>query len=112
MQNPKLIFLDAVGTLFGVRGGVGEVYSALSSEFGVEVPATTLDKAFRQAFASAEPPVFPDSDPDEIPECEFEWWRVVALRTFQQVGVLDQFTDFVDFFDQLYSQYLSYMEHS
>ncbi|MGB7443267.1 MAG: HAD family hydrolase [Coleofasciculaceae cyanobacterium] len=105
MQNPKVIFLDAVGTLFGVKGSVGEVYSSLSSEFGVEVSAQSLDKAFRQAFATAEPPVFPDSDPDEIPECEFEWWRVVALRTFQEVGVLNQFADFVDFFDQLYNHF-------
>lgn len=105
MQNPKVIFLDAVGTLFGVKGGVGEVYSAFSKEFGVEVSAKSLDTAFGKAFATAEPPVFPDSDPDEIPECEFEWWRVVALRTFQEVGVLNQFADFVDFFDQLYNHF-------
>jgi putative hydrolase of the HAD superfamily len=30
MTNPKVILLDAVGTLFGVRGSVGQIYSAIS----------------------------------------------------------------------------------
>lgn len=105
MQKPKVIFLDAVGTLFGVRGSVGQVYSANAHQFGVSVPAETLDKAFIQAFAASGPPIFPGTDPEEIPLCEFEWWRVIALRTFQQVGVLDQFADFTDFFDLLYAHF-------
>lgn len=104
-KQPKVIFLDAVGTLFGVRGSVGEVYSAIAHQFGVIVPAKTLNEAFFQAFAAASPPIFPGNDPDEIPQCEFEWWRVIALRTFQQAGVLNEFTDFTDFFDYLYHHF-------
>lgn len=103
--KPKVIFLDAVGTLFGVRGSVGAVYSAIALKFGVEVPTETLNQAFLQAFAASESPVFPGADPEEIPECEFEWWRAIALRTFQQAGVLTQFSDFDDFFDQLYNHF-------
>jgi putative hydrolase of the HAD superfamily len=105
VQQPKVIFLDAVGTLFGVRGSVGEVYSAIAHQFGVQVPAEALNKSFLQAFAASNPAVFPGTDPEEIPYCEFEWWRVLALRTFQQAGVLDQFTDFTDFFDELYNYF-------
>ncbi len=105
MQQPKVIFLDAVGTLFGVRGSVGEVYSAIARDFGVQVPAQTLNEAFLEAFAASEPPVFPGTNQEEIPECEFEWWRVIALRTFQQVGALEQFADFTDFFDELYNHF-------
>lgn len=105
MQQPKVIFLDAVGTLFGVRGSVGDVYGAIAREFGVTVPTQALNEAFLQAFAASQPPVFPDTNPEEIPECEFEWWRVIALRTFQQVGVLNQFADFTDFFDELYTHF-------
>jgi putative hydrolase of the HAD superfamily len=105
MQQPKVIFLDAVGTLFGVRGSVGEVYGAIAQKFGVTVPAKTLNEAFFQAFAASEPPVFPGADPEEIPQCEFEWWRVIALRTFQKVGVLEQFGDFTEFFDELYNHF-------
>lgn len=105
MQQPKVIFLDAVGTLFGVRGSVGDVYSAIAQQFDVKVPATTLNQAFKEAFACAPPLAFPGNDPDDIPECEFEWWRVIALRTFKQAGVLDQFDDFTDFFDELYNYF-------
>jgi putative hydrolase of the HAD superfamily len=105
MQQPKVIFLDAVGTLFGVRGSVGEVYSAIAQRFGVTVPTDPLNEAFVQAFAATNPPVFPGCYPDEIPQCEFEWWRVIAQRTFQQAGVLHQFADFDDFFDELYNYF-------
>lgn len=105
MQQPKVIFLDAVGTLFGVRGSVGQVYSAIAQRFGVTVPPDSLNQAFIQAFAATNPPIFPGCYPDEIPQCEFEWWRVIAQRTFQQVGVLHQFADFDDFFDQLYNYF-------
>ena len=104
-NKPKVIFLDAVGTLFGVRGSVGEVYSAIAQEFGVEVPADQLNEAFFQSFAASGPPVFPGTHPDDVPQCEFEWWRVIALRTFQQAGVLNQFADFTDFFDELYTHF-------
>lgn len=102
MQQPKVIFLDAVGTLFGVRGSVGEVYGIFAREHGVEVTDESLNESFARAFASAKPPIFPSADPEEIPEQEFEWWRMIALSTFQDAGVLGQFADFTDFFDQLY----------
>lgn len=105
IQTPKVILLDAVGTLFGVRGSVGQVYSAIARKFGVQVPPKLVNDAFFQAFAAADPLAFPETDSEEIPQCEFEWWRVIALRTFQNVGVLDQFADFTDFFDQLYNHF-------
>lgn len=104
-NKPKVIFIDAVGTLFGVRGSVGEVYGAIAGKFGVEVPADTVNKAFLQAFAASNSPIFPGTDPDEIPQCEYEWWRAIALRTFQQAGVLNQFANFDEFFDQLYHHF-------
>lgn len=98
MQRPKVIFLDAVGTLFGVKGSVGKVYSEIAQRFGVEVSADVLDRAFLQSFPTAPPPIFPGTKLQDIPECEFEWWHIIALRTFQQVGALDQFSDFSTFF--------------
>lgn len=102
IKQPKVIFFDAVGTLFGVRGSVGEVYGAIAKQFGVEVSAQELNKAFLESFEAAPPLVFPGVERHEIPACEFEWWQVVALRTFQKVGVLHQFPDFFTFFDELY----------
>jgi putative hydrolase of the HAD superfamily len=105
MQQPKVIFLDAVGTLFGVRGSVGEVYSAIAAEFGVQVQAEALNEAFLQAFAAFPPPVFPGATSEEIPYCEFEWWHRVAELTFRQVGAFEQFANFTEFFDELYQHF-------
>lgn len=105
MQRPKVIFLDAVGTLFGVKGSVGQVYSKLAQQFGVDVSATALNHAFVKSFKASLPPIFPGTEPAKIAECEFKWWQVIALQTFQQAGVLNQFSDFPAFFTQLYTHF-------
>jgi putative hydrolase of the HAD superfamily len=102
MQRPKVIFLDAVGTLFGVRGSVGEVYSQIAREFGVEVSAETLNNIFNQSFKASPPPIFPDAEPQDIPQREFEWWRDIAIQTFEGAGIIQQFSDFSAFFSELY----------
>jgi putative hydrolase of the HAD superfamily len=91
--------------MFGVRGSVGEVYGAIADQHGVKASADRLNEAFLKAFAASGSPVFPGTEPEEIPQCDFEWWRVIALRTFQQAGVLNQFADFTDFFDELYNHF-------
>ena len=104
-MRPKVIFLDAAGTLFGVKGSVGNVYSKIAQQFGVEASDSALNQAFLQSFPAAPPPIFPGTPPHKIAECEFEWWYVVSLRTFQQVGVLEQFSDFSAFFTELYNHF-------
>lgn len=105
MQRPKVIFLDAVGTLFGVKGSVGEVYGEMAQRFGVEVSDSALNQAFIQTFQAAPPPIFPGAEPQEIPECEFKWWQLVSRRTFEQAGVLHHFSDFSAFFAELYTHF-------
>ena len=105
MMRPKVIFMDAVGTLFGVRGSVGHIYSEIAHRFGVEAPAEVLNQAFFKAFATSEPPIFPEVAPEEIPHREFEWWGAIALSTFEQAGVLHQFSDFAAFFRELYAHF-------
>ena len=49
MLPPKIIFLDAVGTLFGVRGTVGEIYSGFAQAAGVAVdPRSPQSSVFCQ----------------------------------------------------------------
>jgi putative hydrolase of the HAD superfamily len=102
MERPKVIFLDAVGTLFGVKGSVGEVYRQIAHEFEVEVSAETLNKTFIQSLKAAPPPIFPDAEAQDIPQREFDWWRTIALNTFESAGVIKQFSDFSAFFSELY----------
>jgi len=102
MERPKVIFLDAVGTLIGVKGSVGEVYSQIAQEFDVEVSADTLNKTFIESFKAAPPPIFPDAESQDILQREFDWWQIIALNTFEGAGVLKQFSDFSAFFSELY----------
>ena len=105
MEQPKVILLDAVGTLVGVKGSVGEVYGDIARKYGVEVPAPSLNQAFFLSFQAAEPMAFPGTGADEIPTREFEWWLAIARCTFQRAGVFEQFLDFSSFFAELYAHF-------
>lgn len=101
-DKPSVIFLDAVGTLFGVKGGVGAVYAAIARNFGVEVSPGVLDRAFLQSFRKAAAPAQKLSD---VHVQEFNWWQGVVRQTFEQAGVLPQFSDFTAFFIALYNHF-------
>ncbi|MBD0334527.1 MAG: HAD-IA family hydrolase [Cyanobacteria bacterium Co-bin13] len=105
MGQPKVIFLDAVGTLFGVQGSVGEAYARVAGQFGVACEAPAVDQAFFAAFKAADPMAFPDSEPTDVPHQEYLWWEAIARQTFDQVGVLPQFASFDDFFARLYAHF-------
>jgi putative hydrolase of the HAD superfamily len=104
-NRPKVIFLDAVGTLFDVRGSVGEIYGEIARQFGVTAAAPALNQAFFQSFKAATPMAFPGVDPEGIGQHEYIWWEAIAQQTFRQVGALDQFTDFPAFFSKLYAHF-------
>jgi putative hydrolase of the HAD superfamily len=101
----KIIFLDAAGTLFDVRGSVGEVYAQLANSFGVTVNNQELNAAFFQSFAESSPMAFPGRELAKIPQLEFEWWQAVSAKAFQIVGVYQQFSDFPKFFAELYAHF-------
>lgn len=105
MEQPKVIFLDAVGTLFGVRGSVGEVYGAIAHRFGVDIPAAAVQKAFMKNFQAASPMVEGKLAPEEILLHEYQWWEAIAQRTFEDVGYYEQFGNFPTFFAQLYHHF-------
>jgi putative hydrolase of the HAD superfamily len=105
MKRPQVIFFDAVGTLFGVRGSVGEVYRQLAATHGVIIDATQVDLAFYHCFKAASPCAFPSVDRSEIQRLEYQWWETIAEATFEQIGVLNQFQDFPQFFSDLYAHF-------
>lgn len=105
IQQPQVIFLDAVGTLFTVKGSVGEVYGQLASQHGVETDTHALNSAFFQAFSTAVPMAFPNASAEQIPQLEYQWWETIAIETFKTVGVFQQFSDFSQFFAQLYDYF-------
>ena len=101
----QVIFLDAAGTLFDVRGSVGEVYGKFARRWGITVSNEDLNTAFFQSFASASPMAFPGIEAAKITQIEFEWWQAVAAKAFQIAGVFNQFSDFPKFFAELYAHF-------
>lgn len=102
MQKPKVIFLDAVGTLFGVKNSVGDIYSQIAQQFNVDVEPQQLNKIFTKSFQAAPPPIFPNTDSKDISEKEYHWWYRIVFNTFADAGVVNQFANFSDFFSELY----------
>ena len=105
MQKPQVIFLDAVGTLFGVKGSVGAIYSQIAADFGVEVAAESLEQSFSAIFPTSSPLAFPDVEPAQIPELEYCWWRSLTGAVFNNLGYLERFPDFEAFFGELYRHF-------
>ncbi|MGF1491609.1 MAG: HAD-IA family hydrolase, partial [Microcoleaceae cyanobacterium] len=64
-----------------------------------------LNHAFFQSFSSSAHMAFPGAHSDLIPLLEVNWWHDVALKTFQTADVLDEFTDFSEFFQELYTHF-------
>ena len=99
---PKVIFFDAVGTLFGIKGSVGEVYRQIARKYGVEASSEELDRSFGRNFTQAPPLAFGKLDSLTLARKEYEWWYQIAKSTFEQVKVFTKFTDFELFFQELY----------
>ncbi|MEX0268761.1 HAD-IA family hydrolase [Leptolyngbyaceae cyanobacterium UHCC 1019] len=113
-DRPSVIFVDAVGTLFGVKGSVGEQYAKVASRFGVNLPAIALNQAFFKSFKAAGSSAFPGCDSREgsalqnradLQAKEYAWWFNIAAQTFQQVDALHQFSDFEAFFAELFAYF-------
>jgi putative hydrolase of the HAD superfamily len=105
MQKPQVIFLDAVGTLFGVKDSVGAIYSQIAADFGVEVSAESLEQSFSAIFPTSPPLAFPDVETAQIPELEYRWWRSLTGAVFNNLGYLERFPDFEAFFGELYHHF-------
>ena len=104
-NKPEIIFLDAVGTIFGVSGSVGEQYAKIATNFNVNLDPELVNRAFYQSFQGAPKIAFPDLPPSDIPIAEYMWWRSLAEQTFRETGDFDKFADFDTFFKSLYSYF-------
>jgi putative hydrolase of the HAD superfamily len=105
-SRPQVIFLDAVGTLFDVRGSVGEIYSRQAAQFEVSVEPAQLTQAFYRAFQDAPPMAFPGATPEAVPDLEYRWWRELVRHSFEAAGVLSALGhNFEAFFEQLYNYF-------
>lgn len=100
--QPQVIFLDAVGTIFGVKNTVGYIYSQLAKKYGVNRDAEVINNCFYQVFKNSPPLAFDTKNKEEIKDLEFHWWQNITYNTFNQDNTISEFTDFNTFFLELY----------
>lgn len=102
-DKPEVIFFDAAGTLFEVRGSVGETYSRIASQYGCEVEAAQLQQNFARWFRLQPPMAFlPGTDEDKLREMEKGWWRNLVRAVFADCA---SFSHFDEFFDDVFDQF-------
>ncbi|MCP9438453.1 MAG: HAD-IA family hydrolase [Nitrospira sp.] len=95
----RVVFFDAAGTLFRVRGSVAEIYLKYAVQFGFQQKADSLvaiKEAFGRAFREAPPPVFAVTEPAHIKQSERLWWFDIVHNVFYRVGMFERFDDFFD----------------
>lgn len=97
---PRVIFFDAMGTLFDLKNSVGEIYHQYASKHGVAIDAKQIEQAFITSFKSAPPLAFLPNELAVIKQQEFDWWKQVVSATFEQLEVLENFVDFNAFLEK------------
>ena len=101
----KVMFFDAAGTLFHVKGSVGDVYLQYAAQYGVSrTPdmVTKVNQAFKDAFRQAPLPIFAVEQPEKLKQCERLWWFDIVHAVFYRVGM---FEGFDDYFDEVYKAF-------
>lgn len=97
MSGIKTVFFDAAGTLFDVRGSVGEIYARVARKHGIEADAASLEEGFRRAFPHQPPLAFAPGTPElELFRLEKDWWRRLVREVFAGEAETERFDDFFD----------------
>ncbi|HTN42950.1 MAG TPA: HAD-IA family hydrolase [Nitrospiria bacterium] len=92
----RAIFFDAVGTLFHVRGGVGQVYWEIARPYGVRTTPEAIEQAFHEIFPKAPPLVFSRLQAGLLRRSEKKWWYAVVLEVFRRVGMIRNFDQYFE----------------
>jgi len=93
-QRPiRMVFFDAAGTLFHVRGNLGEIYAEAMARHGARMPSQAIEMRFRKAFASAPPLSFPGASGDALVRLERVWWRTLVAEVMLPAGDFPRFED-------------------
>jgi putative hydrolase of the HAD superfamily len=99
MSHIQVVFFDAAGTLFHVKGSVAEIYLRHAEKYGVKSSPAMSDAvstAFKRAFQEAPPPAFAVNNPSDIKRCERLWWFDIVHNVFYRVGMFEGFDEYFD----------------
>jgi putative hydrolase of the HAD superfamily len=97
----QMVFFDAAGTLFDVRGSVGEIYARIAATYDKHVSAAELQHEFARRFPLQPPMAFARTlERTERLRLEQNWWRNLVQAVFARFGEFPQFEDyFVEIFE-------------
>jgi putative hydrolase of the HAD superfamily len=98
-----VVFFDAAGTLFKVRGSVGEIYSRVAEHYGVVADPKRVESAFRAAFHAKDLEGFPPGEQAGL-RAEKSWWMDVVRRVF---GETMKPEDLRGYFDEIFEAFRS-----
>lgn len=104
-DKPQTIFVDAMGTLFGLRASVGDIYAQIAQDFGVMVDPNLLNQSFFKSFKNSPPLAFAQSDLVQLKVLEYQWWKSLAVQAFAHINALEKFRNFDVFFQVLYDYF-------
>jgi putative hydrolase of the HAD superfamily len=99
MSRIQVVFFDAAGTLFHVKGSVEDIYLQHAEKYGVKRTPELLASvrtAFARAFEDAPAPIFAATEPAEIKQCERLWWFDVVHNVWYRVGMFEGFDEYFD----------------
>jgi putative hydrolase of the HAD superfamily len=101
-MSVKVIFFDAVGTLFFLPKGVGVLYSEGARRHGCEIPAAALQEAFVAIFRKMPPrPAIRAARPDD----DKGWWRELVARVLDRCGIEGGALDRDAYFEDVYAEF-------
>jgi putative hydrolase of the HAD superfamily len=104
LPAPPVIFFDAMGTLFGLRASVGEIYAAIAARHGIVADPEQLNLVFGEVFAQAPPLALGSQEAVSLTTAEEQWWRTLVTQVFAQAEIaLGE--EFADFFQDLYGYF-------
>ncbi len=98
----KAIFFDAAGTLFHLRGSVGQHYASVARQMDAEFSPDALDRAFARAWKEAprRPAIDRERDDDDK-----QWWRDLVGAVLAQIPSIAAAFDHARFFELAYAHF-------
>lgn len=92
----RTVTFDATGTLFEVRGSVGETYADVARRHGANLSPELLEASFRSVFIAKTPLAPPRLPDEELRRWEREWWRDLVREAVEPLGGVPGFDSFFE----------------
>ena len=102
LVKPELILFDAAGTLFEVRGSVGDIYCRVAARYGLQADTAHIQQRFAQQFGQQPPLAFPTAQTETaLQRLEYDWWRTLVWQVFAG----QDFPRFDEFFAEVFAYF-------